>query len=854
MEPVRFYHLYGTDLWRRCDHHRTQIHEPTATVRLATLEQVEGHRGTSQGGTHVGNEIIEQGLILRGGTALINCAPDRCQDYTVLLADPQQDLLYLDKQGWHAIPEVKRPVTPGLVEAPSRFGNATASSETSLFALPSTLAADPFGRFWLLERGAQRVRLLATDDLRVLDSMQAPPGAILVDLATDARAVIAIDYQNGQIWRMPYGGEWETVAIPTINQENYKPIAVAGHPQGFSVVLLRPEQDSDFPSYLLIIESEQRLPIEIKDLEDPLYLVMMPDDKVLIGEASTDSKRPNLFIFSRYRLEDDRLTTLDQWAVRGFDGRALFIDPKGGAYATTAKGIRALYEIAEERVTSGRVETYALDSDQFGCVWHRVFVDICLPPGTRAEISARTSDTLPLDTLPPEALRRKANPAHGLSLAANSTSADEEAVEIAWAKLPLGSRTPNDVEGWLTLGQLDRRPAQSDVPFPSEGRIFPSEDVYAPRVPQPETIELETLEGLIKNPAGRYIWLRIMLHGTARRSPALKALRVTYTRPSLLDHLPAYWRGDPEPAMRMEHALSLFEGFYTELDHRISEMRQILDPRICPPQAIEWLAQFVALTFDTRVSEAIRRQLLGEITQLYRIRGTPSGLARLCGILGECRVAIVEGFRVRRRSPAEIGATQVGEADEHRSVLGPGLQLGGPELFMLPQEPWEADLLASHLELLERRRVQQDEAGETPCPDHPLPAPFDTDPAISFYRRYAHRFSVLLFREKTADIEALIRQAIEASKPAHTLHELCWLNDGFRLGANTYVGIGTRIAGIDALMPSVVGEAPLGMEHTLSRPDRSRTFGIFVGASRLGSPEREVKAQNRSNLEPKRWS
>jgi hypothetical protein len=48
------------------------------------------------------------------------------------------------------------------------------------------------------------------------------------------------------------------------------------------------------------------------------------------------------------------------------------------------------------------------------------------------------------------------------------------------------------------------------------------------------------------------LWLRIVLRGARRRSPAIAALRVTFPRPSILDHLPSFWRNDPSSAKVME--------------------------------------------------------------------------------------------------------------------------------------------------------------------------------------------------------------------------------------------------------------------------------------------------------------
>lgn len=40
-------------------------------------------------------------------------------------------------------------------------------------------------------------------------------------------------------------------------------------------------------------------------------------------------------------------------------------------------------------------KTWALDSGIFGCVWHRLFADLCLPADCAITIEAKTADELP---------------------------------------------------------------------------------------------------------------------------------------------------------------------------------------------------------------------------------------------------------------------------------------------------------------------------------------------------------------------------------------------------------------------------------------------------------------------------
>jgi phage tail-like protein len=361
---------------------------------------------------------------------------------------------------------------------------------------------------------------------------------------------------------------------------------------------------------------------------------------------------------------------------------------------------------------------------------------------------------------------------------------------------------------------LDTRGALADVADPPERIVRPSEDPLGPqRSTAPAPWPQVTLEGLIKAPPGRYLALRITLTGTARSSPAVLAMRATYQRPSLLEHLPAFWRADPVAADATDRALALFEGWMTETDARITALRELADPRLVPPEALDWLASYVALTFDQRIDEAVRRQLLSEITALYRQRGTVPGLTRLLSILARAPVILVEDFRLRRQSGVFL--------DGDTSVIGPGLQLGDAESMPAAEDPADLALEADYAALMLRRELVREQGG-TPCPPADPPYPIETDPLARFVRRFAHRFTVVLPCARTDTLEAVIQDAVEANKPAHTLHTLCWLDAGFQLG-RALVGL-SRLGETPCFEPGLLGSAVLGRQYTIGRHEPDVRF------------------------------
>jgi phage tail-like protein len=776
----RFLHLTGRAMWRRCDHRATRIEGRPARVTLATAASLLPDDAPATD--------LAPWRAAMGSAARIACPPDLCDGEAVVLADPARGLLVLRAGAWQPLP-----LPAPRAAAPAGTLDFAPSAAPAPAAPPRAIAAATRGRLWLLD--AEALRLLGPD-LGVSARLPLPGAPFAV--AAASWGVLVADGAAPRVLTQADGGEWRGFALPGA------PLALAADP-GFAlaVALLEGER-------IAVFQGAGPPAIHpLPALRAPLHLLVTGEDRFLVADIGGAPGAPLPTFLTAFRLGPEGPEAEEAYAVRGFDGRALWRDAEGQVFASTPTGARPLYLREPRFATEGQVESFALDSGVFACVWHRVFLDACVPPGTEIVVEARTTDTLP-----PFALRRPPEPPADVAAA--------PALEPAWP--PLGTLVQGETIGWSPVGLLDRRAGFADAPHPPFAAARPSEDpLHAARGDAtPPPAAMVTLEGLVKAPPGRWLFLRLTLRGTERRAPAVFALRATLPRPSLLDLLPAYWRGDPVAGEAMDRALALFEGFTTETDERITALRHLLGSATTPPEALEWLASFLALSFDSRVAEPVRRTLLAEIATLWRRRGTLPGLARLLSILAEAPVQIIEGYRLRRGGAAVLGSGAWG-------VLGPGLALGaddGPDSE--PAEDWEAALALKHAALTARRAGRRAK-NEPLCPPADPPEPLGGDALIRLARRHAHRFTVIVPARRSADLEAVLELATETHKPAHTIHALCWLDAGFRLGQGSLVGI-ARIGPRPGFQPAVL-DAPLGGGRTLGRflpEDRWR-----VGARRM---------------------
>jgi phage tail-like protein len=785
-----FAHLTGRAMWERCDHEGTRIDGAPPRVRLSPSAPVAGEAAGAV------PDLTPWRWAL-GSAVVLPCAPDQCEASRVVLAD-RAGLSLLTSAGWRPMP----PPVPAARQAdPAVFAPLEPASAPSL---PTGVALDPWGRLWLLRPAAgaeapAHLELIAPD-LRVEARVALPPGFEPLAFGCTRSALVAVERGGPRVLVQPWGGRWYAVTGVAPDSEHLSLAADPRFPRAAALV-----RTGSRVRLMLISRDGLRL-WRLPLITRPLHLLWLGEDRLLVGEVSGPPGSARPMAFRAFELGAEGPEAEEGYAVRGFDGRALWLEtgPDGETriLASTTQGSRPLFPREPDLAPDGTVETFALDSGIFACVWHRLFVDLCLPTDGSVTIEAKTADDLPPFSLA-RAPRKPADRGGG----PRETDAQDP-----WP--PLGSRIAGDPEGWVPLGLFDARAPYADRPLPPSRIQRPSEDPLADeRSKQPAPPEpMRTLEYLITAPPGRYLWLRLRLHGTRRRGPELFALRASFPRPSLLDYLPAYWRADPEGAEATDRALALFEAFTTELDERTDALVHLLDPRLAPAEALPWLATFLALAFDDRVGEAVRRQLLGEIAVLYRQRGTLPGLTRLLGILARAPVQIVEGFRLRRPTAAFLGS----------SPIGPGLELGGDEgpLGFAGAEGWERALLGEHAALLARRAGEDD-----PCPPDPLPKPLGepepaerlvADPLLGFYRRHAHRFTVIVPLPCDRELEAVLEQAVEAHKPAHTLHRLCWVDAGFRIGRSSLVGI-ARIGEGAEPAPAVLGEASITAFSTIHR-------------------------------------
>ena len=315
--------------------------------------------------------------------------------------------------------------------------------------------------------------------------------------------------------------------------------------------------------------------------------------------------------------------------MRRYGGKAL-VSTNSGAYydalerwAPLAEQPKPLYEVKGELLLPARGAhaqeeraEWAFDGREPECVWHRLFLDACIPPGAQVMVESRAADTRGL-------LR-----------------------SLPWQREPA----------------LYLRASGSELPFE--------------RARAGDTQGRGLWELLFQHARGRYLQLRLTLTGTSRNTPRLHALRIYYPRFSyLVEYLPDVYRDDEVSASFLDRFLANTEGFFTEWEGRIAQAQQLFDARTAPTEYLEWLADWLGTKLDLAWTERTRRLFIANAPRFFRERGTREGVRRAVQLaLSNCpEVDVFDDARAH--AP---GAFRVRVVEKYLSRTAAGVVFGDP--------------------------------------------------------------------------------------------------------------------------------------------------------------------------------
>ncbi|MCO5171282.1 MAG: phage tail protein [Planctomycetes bacterium] len=104
-------------------------------------------------------------------------------------------------------------------------------------------------------------------------------------------------------------------------------------------------------------------------------------------------------------------------------------------------------------------------------------------------------------------------------------------------------------------------------------------------------------------------------------------VELTVSDRSIVGYLPQiYQRSDLTGRSFVRDFLWIVQHLQFQTDEKLENLDHYFDPHECPPEFLDYLASWVALTLEAGWPEAKKRSLIKKAVELYHLRGTPRGL------------------------------------------------------------------------------------------------------------------------------------------------------------------------------------------------------------------------------------
>ncbi len=467
---------------------------------------------------------------------------------------------------------------------------------------PTDLAPGPCGGLWLLDGTAAKLYRLDRNLAFVEEMASAPSPSIFQP-------------ETGPATRSDRPVSATIVALPG----GIDPLAIAATDR-FEAIILCAVGDA---TRLLVVAPGATAATVLIEVQHPCYCLAVLPTKTGEDVLLADVDGNQAHVVNLTRPDTGLAATIDPTTIpmRRFGGRGLVAANGYVLYdsgPTDPLWVPLLAQKRQSYADANAILSPSFDSQVPQCVWDRIRIDGCIPPGTSVTIEARASDDLAMIGA---------------------------AAEIGWI------RQPNPY--------LNR-----------DGGELPGKRAIA-RAATDKTLGIGCWDVLLQGVTGRYCELRITLAGDGRFTPHLRALRLWYPRFSWpARFLPGAYREDPAPADFLERFLANMEGIDTVAEGRIATAQALFDTRIAPVEALDWLAGWYDMALDPRWDENRKRLFVRNASRFFGWRGTARGIKAALRLAfdtvpddslfaleqRQCEpangVRIVEGFATRSPLPA----------------------------------------------------------------------------------------------------------------------------------------------------------------------------------------------------------
>jgi len=334
---------------------------------------------------------------------------------------------------------------------------------------------------------------------------------------------------------------------------------------------------------------------------------------------------------------------------------------------------------------------------------------------------------------------------------------------------------------------------------------------------------------LVTSQAGRFLWLKIEMFSDGLSTPILKGIQLDFPRISLRRYLPSVFGEETNAADFTDRFLSIFDRGFRQIESQVDCIAQLFDPLSAPSEPgksdfLSWLASWIGVTLDRQLPIKTRRNLVKNAGKLFQCRGTLKGLTSMLDLyLGFSKrscdtVNQSKSNRGNLSTPCEECSNkqpanwQPPQLILEHYKLRRWLFLGVGRLGEQAKIWGQKIVNRSQLNGVGIKGNAQMGVTQLNTRQQPLTDPFN---------EYAHKFTVFLpaWVSRLDHFEKSISRLVSDEKPAHTQHEINYVEPRFRVGIQSMIGfdsvIGCYPQGV-TLGESMLGKASVLSEHNMS--------------------------------------
>jgi len=634
-------------------------------------------------------------------------------------------------------------------------------SRCKLFAAPQRVCIDHLNRVWVA--GANWLGLCAGEPL---------PQPYSPDKAARFEPLHSNPHPLRQQWATPMPTAGALLGICCDSERLYLLLwRQQDNPQGFRQLILSRPLDEDEDAAYEVHQLPATLPFatDIASLGPRRLALMLPfDDNKPDALDLPVIDLPQSEHPTQAELRAERYPQHSQLKIRLMDDKthyiARFVGGMDGKVRYPAEPeVKQLHRLPQARYLQQGKATLnqKLDSGTPDTLWHKIYLEACIPPGCELEIAVKPFEDY---AQPGSDWQRQAAP--------------------------------------LWLAQT------SELPFHA-GRFEPE-----PGHQGLFEVLLQREDGEVREIRGRYLQIAVHMRGDGRHTPAVHAMRVYYPRHCWQQaYLPQHFHQQQGPDPQQKNVpgngadlrgrmLAVAEGLLTPIEDQVAAAEYWAYPNACPSNHLPRLAANLGTRLPGHWPEARQRRWLANRGALSEQHGTLRGLCRALDIATDGGVTAghvipVENYRLRRTMATILGL-DMDDAD-HPLTLGTG-QSGnsrvGDSLILSDDESKQfLALFAPELaETAAEREIVED-----------------------FFDNYAHRLSIVLHgpaRAQRHSVERLLQQ----EAPAHLQWVLIETDQPFVLGLSPLLGIDTYLQTPLPWRNVVLGDTWLSREGILRNP------------------------------------